>query len=169
MLRNIFFTILCLEGPRCLAYQGHASLDPWFLLGVKEVSQSHIFSRVDEGLRELLMGGKPHCHTNMLCWFRAKNPSVFGRYDTFSNKKACARIQGQHQIPTQTSHSHYPLIFSSFFVLFQWASQVNSSCIHSPDTDPSAVCFQPCRPDRKMEFWTWFRCCSDKGHGNTFS
>lgn len=30
---------------------------------------------------------------------------------------------------------NYPLLFSSSFCLFQWASWVNPSCIHSPDTD----------------------------------
>lgn len=109
MLRSIFFTILCLERPSYLTYQGHANLDPCLLLGMKGLSQSHIFSKVDEGLREVLMGGKQYCHTNVLCWFRAKDPSVSERYDTLFNKKACARTQRQHQIPSQTSLSHYPL------------------------------------------------------------
>lgn len=135
-----------------------------------------MFFKVDiAGLRALLVG-ETACLTNT--WKRPKGPEqkiLLPLRDRTGSPINTPFVPGSKDStkPFPELHSTLspcPLLSSSSLHMLQWPPRLtNSSCIHSPDTYPSAVCFQPHGPDRKAEFWPWLRCCSDKSHGNTFS
>lgn len=169
MLRGIFFTILCLEGPSYLANQVHPILDLSFLLGHRLALRGpHVLQGGCSRTEGTTNRWETACLTNR--WKRPKGPEqkilLPLRDKTGSPIKMPFAPGCKDCTQPPTTHS-FPL---PPFACFSGPHRLmNSSCIHSPDTYPSAVCFQPCRPDRKVEFWPWLRCCSDKGHGNTFS
>lgn len=68
------------------------------------------------------MGGKQHCHTNMLCLFRAKDPSVSERYDTLSNKK---HVPGSKDSTKSLPKLHSLTIHSFSLPLFACFSELH--------------------------------------------